>query len=519
MDYEKKDNNGQHLENVMSNETDLKQQHQPLGSVDDEVAKYINSGVVIGEAENKRVLRLLNRRVLPIMVITYFFQTLDKGTLAFSAVMGIRTDNNLVGQQYALLGTILYIGILIGEVPINRLIQILPISKLLSGLVTCWGILVLCHAVSKNWSGLMAVRFLLGLFESGVQPILMTLTVMYYKREEHPKIISYWFGMQAVQLGFAGVLSYGISHITSGPLKAWQVLFVIIGGMTVLWGQVIFWFLPDSPMRAKCWTEEEKTLVIERLRTNELGVQNKVFKKEQMIEAFTDPVVWLYILMQTSSFCVVNGIATFSNIIVQDGLGFSTGQTQLLNLAQAAVTLIVYLSSAWLATKYNQTILVMFLYTLPALAGTVVLMAVPVTKRNAPGMLIAFYALQFFLATGNLNWSVVSRNIAGQTKKVTVLTMMFVAYSTGCIIGPQIFQTPAAPRYISAWAAHLALYAVFAASCVLVRITLMRRNMQKRQAAHLAESGASTVEGEVVDHSNSFADLTDTLNPNFRYAF
>lgn len=60
MDYEKKDNNGEHLENVMSNETALKQQHQPLGSVDDEVAKYINSGVVIGEAENKRVLSLVS---------------------------------------------------------------------------------------------------------------------------------------------------------------------------------------------------------------------------------------------------------------------------------------------------------------------------------------------------------------------------------------------------------------------------------------------------------------------------
>lgn len=95
--------------------------------------------------------------------------------------MGIRTDNNLVGQQYALLGTILYIGILVGEVPINRLIQILPISKLLSFLVTCWGILVLCHAASHNWAGLMVVRGLLGFFESGVQPILMTLTVMYVR--------------------------------------------------------------------------------------------------------------------------------------------------------------------------------------------------------------------------------------------------------------------------------------------------------------------------------------------------
>jgi hypothetical protein len=30
--------------------------------------------------------------------------------------MGIQTDTHLVGQQYALLGTILYIGILVGEV-------------------------------------------------------------------------------------------------------------------------------------------------------------------------------------------------------------------------------------------------------------------------------------------------------------------------------------------------------------------------------------------------------------------
>lgn len=61
MDYEKKDHREeQQLENVMSNDTDLKHQHQPLGGVDDEVAKYINSGVVIGEAENKRVLKLVS---------------------------------------------------------------------------------------------------------------------------------------------------------------------------------------------------------------------------------------------------------------------------------------------------------------------------------------------------------------------------------------------------------------------------------------------------------------------------
>ena len=31
---------------------------------------------------------------------------LIRGTLAFASIMGLREDNNLVGQQYALLGTV-----------------------------------------------------------------------------------------------------------------------------------------------------------------------------------------------------------------------------------------------------------------------------------------------------------------------------------------------------------------------------------------------------------------------------
>lgn len=213
--------------------------------------------------------------------------------------------------------------------------------------------------------------------------------------------------------------------------------------------------------------------------------------------------------------------------------------------------------------------------TVPALAGTVALMSVPVTKKNAPGMLIAFYALQFFLATGNLMWSIVTRNVAGQTKKVTVLTMSESAIlpqpgacapsriaadallpGSQCSSptrpdassalrssrrpphrdtsppGPLTSVPPSFPLLPSefqlqadlplvhpASLSQLALYCVFAVSCVLVRIMLMRRNMHKRRAAHLAESASgAAVEGEVIEHKNSFADMTDTSNPVSRPA-
>lgn len=44
----------------------------------------------------------------------------------------------------------------------------------------------------------------------------------------------------------------------------------------------------------------------------------------------------------------------------------------------------------------------MIIWLLPAIAGSVVLAAIPVTKGNAAGMLIAFYAVQVSLCLCNV---------------------------------------------------------------------------------------------------------------------
>jgi MFS family permease len=78
----------------------------------------------------------------------------------------LQPDNHLVGQQYALLGTMLYVGITLGEVPVNRVIQRFPVAKIMAALVFFWGVFVFMMAACHNWAGLMIVRFFLGLFEA-----------------------------------------------------------------------------------------------------------------------------------------------------------------------------------------------------------------------------------------------------------------------------------------------------------------------------------------------------------------
>jgi hypothetical protein len=95
-----------------------KKDHANYDQIDQELAKYTGDTVIeVSEEENTRLRRMIDKRVLIIMITTYFLQALDKGTLTFSSIMGIKDDAGLDGQKYQWLTTCIYITILIVEYP------------------------------------------------------------------------------------------------------------------------------------------------------------------------------------------------------------------------------------------------------------------------------------------------------------------------------------------------------------------------------------------------------------------
>ncbi|KAJ5893221.1 hypothetical protein N7495_004912 [Penicillium taxi] len=475
--------------------------------VKEKIDPYMNDSVVqIDAATDRRLFWKITRRVLVIQVITYFCQSLDKGILNYASIMGIKQDAHLVGQQYSLLGTILYIGILVGEYPQNLILQKFPVAKTLAINVFIWGAVVSCSAASTKFGSLMAVRFLLGFFESCVQPAMMLVTAMWYKREEQSVLNSIWYCMTGVQLIVGGLLAFGVSHYTDGSIKSWQLLFLVLGIFTCVWSVFIGIFLPDSPLSAKCFPEEDKLLMIERVRNNETGIENKEFKRYQVLEAIQDPLVWCLVILIFVANLVIGGLGVFSNLIIEE-FGFSLLQTDLLNIAQGAWTIIVMVGSAWASQRFQQTCLVMILWVIPPIVGTIIIMVVTPTPYNAGGMLIAFYCTQFFLAEGNMIISLITRNVAGQSKKSCTMAMLFIGWAVGNLIAPQIFQNQDAPRYLHGFLAHLVIYIVYFFLVILTRVIIMSRNRSKESVT------------TQVTHDLAFEDLTDRENPNFRYVY
>ncbi len=169
--------------------------------VDKELAQYVSSARVdISPEENTRLRRLIDKRILTVMIATYFIQAIDKGTLSFASIMGILTDTNLSGQDYSWLTTCIYITILIVEYPQNFIIPRVPVGKYLSCMIVAWGVVLACTAACTNFTGLVTVRTLLGLFESACQPSFVVMSAMWYKREEQAARVTFWYAMNGLQV-------------------------------------------------------------------------------------------------------------------------------------------------------------------------------------------------------------------------------------------------------------------------------------------------------------------------------
>ncbi|KAK1992340.1 major facilitator superfamily transporter [Colletotrichum falcatum] len=488
---------------------DSKQQRTNYDKVDNEVAKYAGQGIVeMDEATNKRLKKTIDKRVLLVMVVTYFMQSLDKGTMSFASIMGIVSDTGLKGQEYSWLTTIIYLVILCVEYPENYIIQKVPIAKWLSLNIILWGATLSLHAACHNFTGLVIVRGFLGAFEAVCQPAFVLLTSMWYKREEQASTAIYWYMMNGLQQIVGGLLAFAFSFIPdSSPIKSWQALFMSYGIVTVFWGLFVLWWMPDSPMKARCFSEEDKKLLVERVRSNRTGLQNRKFRKEQVWAAFKDPQGTFLLTTLPSG-----GLGAFANIIIKS-FGFSTWQTQLLQSVTGILQIITMLTASWVDRRYKQTLLAMMGAVVPTIAGTVVLLTVPFEPSKKVGLLFAYYVMISFWACSGLALSLVTRNVAGQTKKGVVITSNFVFWAAGNSIGPQIFRSKDAPRYFFALAIIIGCFVLLVVVLFLLRTYYVWQNKLRDGKVARGEVVADTT------HAHAFEDMTDKEDVSFRYVY
>ncbi len=250
-----------------------------------------------------------------------------------------------------------YFGYLAWEWPTNRLLQRLPLAKWSAANVIMWGLVLSCMAAAQSFSGAMAVRFFLGVFEAAVSPGFALFTSQWYTMSEQGTRVGIWFSFNGVGQIIGGAVAYGIAigterHPLANGMHSWQLLFLVIGLFTAAVGCVFLWAMPDNQMNARFLTEHERVQAVERIRANQQGVGNKHFKAYQFWEALTDPVVWALVFYALVADIPNGGISNFfSQLIVS--FGFSNQESLLLGIPGGAIEVVALIASGFLGDRYR----------------------------------------------------------------------------------------------------------------------------------------------------------------------
>ena len=465
-----------------------------------------NQAYEYSEGDARSVRRKIDRHLMPVLFFTGMISAVDKIVVSNAALYGMTADLNISQGNLSWIGAIVAFGLLCGEAPAAYMVQRLKLNILVPTMIILWGTFTMLLGTAQNFQTIMALRFLLGFAESPIFPSCQIYCVMMYTAEEQPLRISVY--LAALASLFVGPVSYGIGVSTGASIATWRLLFITMGGITVLWGVATFWLLPANPATWRILSPKQKYIAIHRVRNNKTGIENKKIKWYQVREALLDPKTWVLFLYQILIASFTGGLTTFASLIV-NGLGYGKLPSVLLGMPTGAMQTSSAVICAIVGVQAkNIRILTMCITCLVPLVATALIWKLP--TANVHGRLAAYYLSYCFWGAYTLSASLPAQNTSGHSKKVTNNMLAFVAYSIGTIIGPFFFSRSYSTGYITLMccaALAIPLAAFYALIC-------MWQNAAKERAV---------AEGKY-DHTThvlaeGLLDITDQEKKDFRYQY
>ncbi|WWD16271.1 hypothetical protein CI109_100697 [Kwoniella shandongensis] len=452
------------------------------------------------DAEENAVKRKLDRIVMVLLFFSNLMSGTDKVLLGTAATFGFRTDLHLANS-------IPYFG-MIGFVYLQSFIfQKFPIGKTIGVNVFFYGICTFGNAGAKNFAGLAACRFLLGVFEGAGHSATGIVISMFWKKSEQPWRTAVMFSTLSSVVN--GLLSFALQFYNPGPISRWRLLFVIMGCWSIIVGVMDYFFLPSDPTQAWWLTDRQKVIAIRRTAGNQTGILNHHVKWDQVREALVDVKTWL---LAVSLNIPNGGLIGFNSLIVQS-LGYSVKEVTLLAIPTGVVSWVSSLIFAKLATKTKRPLLCTIISILICLAATIMLKTIP--RSNKGGSLAALFILYCYWAPYIImGSSILYANVAGTTKKIAVYGISYWGYCVGNLVGPQTFISTEAPLYPSATLTMLIGYCLSILLVILYGISCWSSNKLKEKEQ--AEWEATHHDEDVAEE---WKDLTDRQNPYFRYSW
>ena len=278
---------------------------------------------VASELEQSTI-RTISWRLIPFLVLAYFFSYLDRVNLGFAALT-MNAELKFSPTIFAWGAGIFFFGYFIFEVPSNLALEKFGASRWIARIMVTWGIIsALMATVSGEWS-FYVLRFLLGVAEAGFFPGIILYLTYWYPAEYRARFLAAF----AIAVPVSTLIGAPVSGLLLGldgamGLKGWQWLFIIEGVPSILLGIVSWFYLTDRPERASWLSPEQKAWLAAKLNA-EIAAKQAV-KHMTLGEALSSPKVIILSLVYFGFVGALYGMQFWLPQIVK-AFGLTNAQT------------------------------------------------------------------------------------------------------------------------------------------------------------------------------------------------
>ncbi|CAL1700967.1 unnamed protein product [Somion occarium] len=445
--------------------------------------------VILTESEEtksltRRVLWKLDLHILPLLTLLWLSAFTDRTNIGNARIAGLEADTHLNGNQFNTCLAVFYVSYIIVELPSNLVLKKLKPSRWIPFLVVSWGTVTTLSGLVQNFSGLVAIRFSLGLCEGGLLPGIMLYLSTLYKRHELQQRVGIFFAAGSMSGAFGGLLATAIIKMNGiGGLAGWRWIFILEGLATIIIALLAVYFLPADLWFAEFFTEEERAFALHRFHIDQsagistsqpedakrsshasrdmekdgklsvelsqpkletIHQEHEVFEWGEVKRGLSDVQVWLLTLTYMGVVVSLYSFSLFLPTIVA-GLGYRGGAAQLHTVPPyvPAMVLTVLLSVISDRTKLRGPFVLLFL-PIAIIAYIISIVA----KNNTQRYVAIFLIASGIFPCGPCLLSIIPNNVSPHYKRATATGLYLGCSNCGGFIATFIYTSDQAPAYV-----------------------------------------------------------------------
>ncbi|WP_302296934.1 MFS transporter [Mitsuokella multacida] len=199
-------------------------------------------------------------RILPPIMIVCIISYMDRVNIGFAMAGGMSSELGMTASVAGLAAGIFFIGYLFLQIPGGEFAAKRSGKKFITWTILFWAVISVLTGLAQDTMHLLILRFLLGVAEGGMLPVVLTMVSMWFPNEERGRA-------NAIVILFVP-----IAAIITGPLSGyiislldWRWLFILEGLLSLL--VLIPWLLlvSDRPQSAEWLDKREREYILTKL--------------------------------------------------------------------------------------------------------------------------------------------------------------------------------------------------------------------------------------------------------------